>query len=169
VRLATRLVGWEIDIVSEELLKKEIAQQMGKMMASGEAVPITAIEGVTAAQAEDLKAKGVDSVEKLSAISVDDLVDTLDISLDEAEHIISAAKAVVEASRAEAAEEEETAGETDDLTGVDEASGEAEEAGESAAPTPDETEEGSEPKEASTEGPETAEEETAVESAEKQG
>ena len=42
VRLATRLVGWDIDIVSEELLKKEIALKMGKMMASGEAVPITA-------------------------------------------------------------------------------------------------------------------------------
>ncbi len=55
VRLATRLVGWDIDIVSEELLKKEIAQQMGKMMASGEAVPITALQGVTAAQAENLK------------------------------------------------------------------------------------------------------------------
>ena len=47
VRLATRLVGWEIKIVSEELLKKEIAQKMGKMMASGQAVPITALEGVT--------------------------------------------------------------------------------------------------------------------------
>jgi N utilization substance protein A len=57
VRLATRLVGWDIDIVSEELLKKEIAQQMGKMMASGEAVPITALQGVTAAQAENLKEK----------------------------------------------------------------------------------------------------------------
>ena len=45
VRLATRLVGWEIKIVSEELLKKEIAQQMGKMMASGEAVPITCSRG----------------------------------------------------------------------------------------------------------------------------
>ena len=45
VRLATRLVGWDIDIVSEEVLKKEIAQQMGKMMASGEAVPIAALAG----------------------------------------------------------------------------------------------------------------------------
>ncbi len=58
MRLATRLVGWDIDIVSEELLKKEIALQMGKMMASGEAVPITALQGVTTAQAETLKEKG---------------------------------------------------------------------------------------------------------------
>ena len=37
VRLATRLVGWDIDIVSEEILKQEITRQMGEMMASGEA------------------------------------------------------------------------------------------------------------------------------------
>jgi N utilization substance protein A len=97
VRLATRLVGWDIDIVSEEVLKKEIAQQMGKMIASGEAVPITALEGVTAAQAEDLKVKGIEDVETLAATSVDDLVDFLDLSLDAAEKIIASAKAIVEA------------------------------------------------------------------------
>src|SRR3982751_2192540 len=58
VRLATRLVGWEIKIVSEELLKQEIARQIGRMMASGEAVPITALEGVTATQADSLAEKG---------------------------------------------------------------------------------------------------------------
>jgi len=102
VRLATRLVGWDIDIVSEELLKKEIALQMGKMMASGEAVPITALQGVTSAQAEDLKEKGIADVEALAATSVDDLVDILDLSLDEAEKIIGAAKAIVEARNAQA-------------------------------------------------------------------
>ena len=101
VRLATRLVGWDIDIVSEELLKKEIAQKMGKMMASGEAVPITALEGVTTAQAEDLKEKGIADVVALAATSVDDLVDFLDLSLDEAEKIIGSAKAIVEARNAQ--------------------------------------------------------------------
>jgi N utilization substance protein A len=109
VRLATRLVGWDIDIVSEELLKKEIAQQMGKMMASGEAVPITALEGVTAAQAENLKEKGIADVEALAATSVDDLVDILDLSLDEAEKILCAAKAIVEARNAQAGAGEEAA------------------------------------------------------------
>ena len=110
VRLATRLVGWDIDIVSEELLKREIAQQMGKMMASGEAVPITALQGVTAGQANDLKAKGIADVEALAATSVDDLVDILDLSLDAAEKIINAAKAIVEArnQQSEAADSEET-------------------------------------------------------------
>ncbi len=100
VRLATRLVGWDINIISEDIIKKEIAQQMGKMMASGEAVPITALQGVSAAQADDLKEKGITDVESLAATSVDDLVDILDISLDKAEIILTAAKAVVEASSA---------------------------------------------------------------------
>src|SRR5215217_5138751 len=91
VRLATRLVGWDISIVSEEKLKKEIAQQMGKMIASGEAVPISAIEGVSAAQADDLKVKGIEDVQTLAAASVDDLVDFLDVSLDEAQAIKTAA------------------------------------------------------------------------------
>jgi N utilization substance protein A len=100
VRLATRLVGWDIDIISEEVLKKEIALQMGRMMASGEAVPVTAIEGVTPNQAEILASKGVDDVEKLAAMSIDDLVDTLDLTFDEASAILSSAKAVVAAKEA---------------------------------------------------------------------
>lgn len=97
VRLATRLVGWDINIVSEEILKKEIAKQMGKMMASGEAVPIAALQGVTTAQAETLEQKGITDVEKLAATTVDDLVDFLDVSFDEAQTIITSAKAIVEA------------------------------------------------------------------------
>lgn len=129
VRLATRLVGWDIDIVSEELLKKEIAQQMGKMMASGEAVPITALEGVSAIHAENLKEKGIEDVETLATTSIDDLVDILDVSLDEAQRIISAAEAIVEARNAQVSEPEaeesadETTGETEESSeeAVDEA------------------------------------------------
>jgi N utilization substance protein A len=101
VRLATRLVGWDINIVSEDVLKKEIAQQMGRMMASGEAVPITALEGVSASQADALSEKGVSDVETLAATSLDDLVDFLDVSLDEAESILSSAAAIVEAKNAQ--------------------------------------------------------------------
>ncbi len=106
VRLATRLVGWDIDIVSEEVLKKEIALQMGKMMASGEAVPITALEGVSTNQAETLSEKGITDVEALAATSIDDLVDTLDVSFDQAEAILASAKAIVEARNLEVAEPE---------------------------------------------------------------
>lgn len=117
VRLATRLVGWNINIVSEDVLKKEIAQKMGKMMASGEAVPITALQIVTANQADDLKEKGIDNVDTLAATSVDDLVDILDISLDEAEKIIGSAKEIVEARNLQSADsniEESEQAATDD-------------------------------------------------------
>lgn len=111
VRLATRLVGWDIDIVSEEKLKKEIALQMGKMMASGEAVPLTALEGVSPNQAELLAEKGVEDVEALAAMSVDDLVDFLDVSLDEAERIRASASAIVEARNQEVLPEGEAGSE----------------------------------------------------------
>lgn len=106
VRLATRLVGWEIKIVSEELLKQEIARQIGKMMQAGEAVPLTALEGVTTSQAEALAEKGIEDVEALAAASIDDLVEFLDVSMDEAESIKSAATQVVNSKNDDASEGE---------------------------------------------------------------
>ena len=142
VRLATRLVGWDIDIVSEELLKKEIAQQMGKMMASGEAVPITALEGVSAIHAENLKEKGIEDVEVLAKTTVDDLVEILDVSLDEAERIISAAQAIVDARNAQAKDTDENSEETGDDAETSETSETAEEAPETESEI-EETEEAS--------------------------
>ena len=109
VRLATRLVGWDIDIVSEDLLKKEIALQMSKMVASGGVVPLTALQGVSPVQEDDLKAKGITDVDGLAATSVDDLVDILDISLDEAQQILASANAIVEARNAPSETEAESA------------------------------------------------------------
>jgi N utilization substance protein A len=120
VRLATRLVGWNIDIKNEAELRQEIAQQMGKMMASGEAVPVSALAGVSSAQADDLKAKGITDVESLALTSIDDLVDTLDISFDEAEKIIVSAKAVVEAKNTLTTETDEEAATTEEVSAENE-------------------------------------------------
>ncbi len=106
VRLATRLVGWDIDIISEDVLKKEITQQMGKMMASGEAVPMTAVQGLSATQAETLADNNIKTVEDLAKITIDDLVDMLDLSLDEAENILASANEIVEARNAESEADE---------------------------------------------------------------
>lgn len=113
VRLATKLVGWNIDIRSEEEIKREVAAQMGALIASGGAVPLSVIEGITAAQTENLAEFGINDIDALAATTVDDLVEHLDISLDEAENMLNAAKAVIaarEASRlaAEASEDAET-------------------------------------------------------------
>ena len=111
VRLATKLVGWNIDIRSEEELKKEVAEQMGAMIASGAPVPLSAIEGVTAQQTDTLAEHGVTDIDGLAATSVDDLVEFLDVSLDEAETMLAAARAVIairEQSVQSAAEGEES-------------------------------------------------------------
>jgi N utilization substance protein A len=78
VRLATKLVGWNIDIRSEEELKREITEQMGVLIASGESVPLSAIEGVTPQQAEALGEHGINDIDALAHTSVDDLVEILD-------------------------------------------------------------------------------------------
>src|SRR5689334_12998302 len=105
VRLATKLVGWNIDIRSEEEIKREVSEQMGALIASGEAVPLSAIEGVTAQQAEALAEHGISDIDALAQTSVDDLVEFLDLSLDEAEVILEAAQAVV-AMRPQPSEEQ---------------------------------------------------------------
>jgi N utilization substance protein A len=141
VRLATRLVGWDINIVSEEVLKKEIALQMGKMMASGEAVPLTALEGVTANQAEILAEKGITDVESLAAARLDDLVDYLDLTFDQAQAMIAAATVIVEARNVEVGDVEpdgtEEAGSAD---AAEPETGIAAEAGEESALTDEQSE-----------------------------
>ncbi|HKO97769.1 MAG TPA: transcription termination factor NusA [Pyrinomonadaceae bacterium] len=95
VRLATKLVGWNIDIRSEEEIKREVSEQMGALIASGASVPLSAIEGVTGAQADALAEHGINDIDALAQTSVDDLVEFLDLSLDEAEVILNAAISVV--------------------------------------------------------------------------
>jgi N utilization substance protein A len=97
VRLATKLVGWNIDIRSEDEIKREVAEQMGAIIASGGAVPLSVIEGVTSQQTDALAEHGIDDIDALAATSVDDLVEFLDVSLDEAESILGAASAVLAA------------------------------------------------------------------------
>ncbi len=159
VRLATRLVGWDIDIVSEEILKQEITRKMGEMMASGEAVPITALEGVSPVNADTLAEKGIEDIETLSKTSVDDLVEILDVSQDEAEEMITAAKRVVELRNAPA-EPETEAGETVEGSDVTEIAAEESSGDEEAASQPTVVAEiagdGAEPANAEAEAVETA-------------
>src|SRR6058998_3890933 len=95
VRLATKLVGWNIDIRSEEEIKREVAAQMGAMIASGESVPLERLEGMNPAMVSTLADHGVGDIEALANATVDDLVEFLDVSLDEAEKILAAAQQVI--------------------------------------------------------------------------
>src|SRR5882762_4660701 len=95
VRLATKLVGWNIDIRSEEEIKREVTEQMGALIASGASVPLSVIEGLTSPQTDTLAEHGINDIDALTQTAIDDLVEFLDLSLDEAEKIINAAKEVV--------------------------------------------------------------------------
>jgi N utilization substance protein A len=116
VRLATKLVGWNIDIRSEEEIKREVTEQMGALIASGESVPLSAIEGVTGQQADALAEHGINDIDALAQTSVDDLVEFLDLSLDEAEVILNAAQAVI-AIRERSLHPESAEGATGETTG----------------------------------------------------
>ncbi len=112
VRLAAQLVGWDIDIKSEAEIKREIARQMGAMMLAGTEVPLTALEGVTPTTASVLAERGIKDLDALAAASVDEIADYLDISFDEAQALIEAARNVVAAREQEAAAEASAAAES---------------------------------------------------------
>ena len=59
-------------------------------------MPLAAIQVVSAQQADTLGEHGVTDIDGLVGTSVDDLVEFLDVSLDEAEKILSAARSVIE-------------------------------------------------------------------------
>jgi N utilization substance protein A len=116
VRLATKLVGWNIDIRSEEEIKREVTEQMGALIASGASVPLSVIEGLTVQQTDTLAEHGINDIDALTQTTIDDLVEFLDLSLDEAEVILRAAKDVVALRDRALQGEEEAPSEADELT-----------------------------------------------------
>ena len=136
VRLAARLVGWDIDIRSEEDMKREIAHQMEQML-TAEVVPVTFIEGITPNDSAILSEHGIETIEQLAAANVDDLCDWLDLSYDDAEEMIGMVGEIVAVREAALAQEEADAqalaadaGEAEaEETVVEDAVAEADEAG----------------------------------------
>jgi N utilization substance protein A len=94
VRLAAKLVGWHIDIRSAEEAARAAAAQLEAVMAGGEASLTDIRESLALDQitAERLKDRGVETIEKLSAMNIDNLVDTIDVSFDQASEILERAK-----------------------------------------------------------------------------
>src|SRR6202161_245924 len=67
VRLASKLIGWNVDIKSEEEKRREIEAQMAALTAPG--TPLTALQGVGPKTIEKLEAAGVTSIEKLAGMT----------------------------------------------------------------------------------------------------
>jgi N utilization substance protein A len=71
VRLASKLLGWKIDIKSEEEKRQEVETQMAQLVAGG--TPISDVAGIGAKTAEKLMEHGVSTVEKLGQMTPEQL------------------------------------------------------------------------------------------------
>ena len=72
VRLASKLIGWRIDIKSEEEKRAEIENQIQQMQ-DNLPTPLDAVPGLTPALLLKLSEAGIDTVEKLANLSPEDL------------------------------------------------------------------------------------------------
>jgi N utilization substance protein A len=92
VRLAARLVGWNIDIRSESDIKREVASQMEQLL-SVAGTPLAAARFQLGSDAvARLTARGLETVEQLAQADVDELAEKMDYSLDRASHLIRTAQ-----------------------------------------------------------------------------
>jgi N utilization substance protein A len=90
VRLAAKLVGWHIDIRSAEEAARAAAAQLEAVMAGGEATLTDIRESLALDQitAERLKERGIETIDQLTTITVDELVEAIDVSFDQANEIL---------------------------------------------------------------------------------
>jgi len=72
VRLAAKLLGWKIDIKSEEEKRQEVEAQMAELT-SATATPLEIVEGMGEGLVEKLKAAGISTVEALADMTPEQL------------------------------------------------------------------------------------------------
>jgi len=73
VRLASRLIGWNVDIKSEEEKRQEIEAQMAALTAPGTA--LAELKGIGPKTIEKIEAHGVSSIEKLADMTPEQLME----------------------------------------------------------------------------------------------
>ena len=72
VRLAAKLLGWKIDIKSEEEKRQEVEEQMAQLT-SATATPLESVEGLGEGLVEKLQAAGITTVEALADMTPEQL------------------------------------------------------------------------------------------------
>jgi N utilization substance protein A len=73
VRLASKLIGWDIDIKSEEEKRREIEEEMTALTAP--TTPLTTLAGIGAKTIEKIEAAGITNVEKLAGMTPEQLME----------------------------------------------------------------------------------------------
>src|SRR5215469_8485807 len=114
VRLASKLIGWDIDIKSEEEKRREIEEQMTALTAP--ATPLTVLAGVGPKTIEKIEAAGITNMEKLASMTPEQLMEISGIGEKMVDKIYQAVNRFYEsgetpAATAEGAEEEAAEGE----------------------------------------------------------
>jgi len=71
VRLASKLLGWRIDIKSEEEKRQEVESQMEQLVQSG--TPLSDVEGIGERTIEKLAERGINTVERLGEMTPEQL------------------------------------------------------------------------------------------------
>jgi len=132
VRLASKLIGWNIDIKSEEEKRREIEAQMAALTAPG--TPLAELKGVGPKTIEKLEAAGITSVEKLADMTPEQLVEIPGIGEKMVEKIHQSVAAYFEALETAGSGEAAAAeGAAAEVTAEGPAEGSAEEAAQAGA------------------------------------
>ncbi len=103
VRLAAKLLGWHIDIKSEEEKRQEIESQMAEMARRG--ASIIELTGLGEKTIERLQSHGVETVEQLASMTPDELTEIPGVGEKTVERIRKVVTDYFEAGQAAAEEE----------------------------------------------------------------
>ena len=93
VRLAAKLLGWKIDIKSEEEKRQEVESQMAALVAPGAPVSVLIDYGLGESVVTKLVEAGVGTIEKLGSMTPEQLEEIQDVSLEMVERIQEAVNA----------------------------------------------------------------------------
>ena len=93
VRLAAKLLGWKIDIKSEEEKRQEVESQMAALVAPGAPVSVLIDYGLGEGVVTKLVEAGVGTIEKLGSMTPEQLEEIQDVSLEMVERIQEAVNA----------------------------------------------------------------------------
>lgn len=93
VRLAAKLIGWKIDIKSEEEKRQEVELQMASLTIPGAPVSVLIDYGLPEAVAERLLAGGVPTVENLGSMTPEEIIAIPGVGLENMEKIGEAVNA----------------------------------------------------------------------------
>jgi N utilization substance protein A len=100
VRLASKLLGWEINIKSAEEKKQEILSQLDDMSGPSEAESLASLKGVGEKTQSRLREAGIESIQELASKSVEDLAEIPRLGQKTAQQLIDQAKEWVASDQA---------------------------------------------------------------------